>query len=358
MRVGIITQPLYANYGGILQNFALQQVLKGTGHAPVTLDYMPSLSFGRYLLYAGKGLLCALSPTRRHPIKPYKHFLERPANIDAFVRNHIRLTQTIPAYTKRLLRKTGVEALIVGSDQVWRYAYTSHYIRDMYLAFARDYSCPKLAYGASLGVETWDYPNDVTRDVRELVKQFNAISVREDSGVVLCREQLGVEARIVLDPTLLLDASVYDNFCSAPAPEEAPYLAAYVLDRNEEKDAYIQSLAISKGLVVKEMTVSDQGASIEEWLTTIRNAAFVVTDSYHGSLFSILFQRQFQTILNKERGADRFTTIFGKLGLRDVLLATIPATPAIGSEIDYPAVRTKLETLRRESLAYLADVLK
>ena len=78
MRVGIVTQPLYANYGGILQNFALQQVLRKMGHTAVTLDYMPSLSFGRYLLYAGKGVLCALSPSRRHPINRITIFWNGP----------------------------------------------------------------------------------------------------------------------------------------------------------------------------------------------------------------------------------------------------------------------------------------
>ena len=358
MRIGIVTQPLYANYGGILQNYALQQVLKTMGHTPVTLDYMPSLSFGRYLLYAGKGVLCALSPSRRHPIKPYRRFLERPDSIDTFVRNQIDLTRTIQEYTKKTLRKYGIETLIVGSDQVWRYAYASHYIQDMYLDFAREYPCRKIAYGASFGTDIWDYPNHISAEIKNLAKAFDAISVREDSGVTLCRENLGITAQTVLDPTLLLNADQYERFCTGPEPEEAPYLAAYVLDQNDEKNAYIQALAESKRLNIRQMTVSEKGASIEEWLTSIRNAAFVVTDSYHGSLFSIIFRKQFQTFINKERGADRFLTLFGKMGLTDRLLDKIPTELTIKAPIDYTSVEMKLQQLKVESIAFLRNSIK
>lgn len=358
MKVGIVTQPLYANYGGILQNYALQQVLKKMGHTPVTLDYFPSLSFGRYLLYFGKSVVCLLSPSKRHPIKPYKHYLERPAAIDAFVRNNIDTIETISNYSRKILHKYGIEALIVGSDQVWRYAYNAYVLEDMYLAFAKGYPCKKIAYAASFGVEMWDYPEEKSEKATALAKQFDAVSVREDSGVGLCRENLGVEAITVLDPTLLLAETDYERFCKAPSTGDKPYLAAYILDINAEKKEYIEALAIIKGLEIKDMTVTDKGISIEEWLTTIRNAEYVITDSYHGSLFSIIFQKQFQTILNKERGADRFFTLFGELGLTDRLLDEIPSSTMAMDSIDYSAVNQKLKQLQNESNAFLQHSLK
>lgn len=344
MKIGIVTQPLYANYGGILQNYALQQVLKQMGHDPVTLDYMPSLSFGRYILYAGKGLLCALSPSKRHPIKPYHHFLQRPANIDSFVRSNINLTRTVPEYSRRLLEKNGIEALIVGSDQVWRYSYNSHYLEDMYLAFAKDYPCRKIAYAASFGVEKWDYPEVKLLEIKDLIKQFHSVSVRENSAALMCEENLDVKARVVLDPTLLLDASDYECFCARPELNSAPYLVAYVLDKNEEKDALISTTAKERCLRIKEMTVSENGNSIEEWLTTIKNADYVITDSYHGCLFSLLFNKQFRVLINKERGEDRFLTLFERLGLKD-------------SGLDYGLITSRLDVLRKQSIKFLSENL-
>ena len=357
MKIGIVTQPLYANYGGILQNFALQQVLKQMGHDPVTLDYMPSLSFGRYILYAGKGMLCALSPSKRHPIKPYHHYLRRPAKIDSFVRCNINLTRTIPEYNKRLLERNGIEALIVGSDQVWRYSYNSHYLEDMYLAFAKDYPCRKMAYAASFGIEKWDYPNARASEARDLIKQFDAVSVRENSSAVLIKEKLGTEADVVLDPTLLLEAGEYERFVSKPDLSEAPYLAAYILDINDEKSSYVDALAKAKNLTVKNMTVSESGCSIEEWLSNLKNAEYVITDSYHGSLFSILFGKQFQTFINKERGADRFYTLFGQLDLQDRLLDSSSLSLASQRVIDYSTISLKLQKLRELSLSYLESSL-
>lgn len=357
MKTGIITQPLYANYGGILQNYALQQVLKEMGHEPVTLDYMPSLSLGRYILYAGKGLLCALSPSKRHPIKPYRHFLQRPPKIDSFVRNNVTLTGSLTDYTKRVLKRNGIDALIVGSDQVWRYSYNSHYIEDMYLAFAEGYPCKKIAYGASFGVEKWNYPENKTNEARALAKQFDAVSVREDSGSRLCRDSLGIEAVTVLDPTLLLCAADYEKFCASPNPAEPPYLAAYVLDLTEEKEEYIRKVAAAKGLEVKMMTVSNAGVSIEDWLSSIKNAQYVITDSYHGSIFSIIFGKQFLTFINKKRGADRFITLFGKLGLLAHLADGSAVEPESSDEIDYSTVHKELAILREQSLQFLSSSL-
>ena len=353
MRVGIITQPLYANYGGILQNYALQQVLIRMGHTPVTLDYMPSLSFGRYIMYWGKSVLCALSPTKRHPIKSYSHFLQRPANIDSFVRSNIHLTKTLPNYSKKILKENGIEAIIVGSDQVWRYAYNSHYILDMYLAFAKDYPCIKIVYGASFGTDKWDYPEETTNSARELAQQFNAVSVRESSGIALCKEHLNVEAKGVLDPTLLLTAADYEGFCSVPEGEETPYLAAYVLDKSEEKTAFIQAEAKSRNLKVKVLTVSEKAASVEDWLTTIRNATFVITDSYHGCLFSTIFEREFYAFINHSRGANRFETILSNLGLSNRLVNYPSSAEDKFSIIDYSVVNQNLESLRHSSLDYL-----
>lgn len=346
MKVGIVTQPLYANYGGILQNYALQQILKKMGHEPITLDYMPSLSFGRYILYVGKGVLCSVFPSKRHPIKPYRPFLKRPYVIDSFVRTNIILSKTVAVYTKRLLKKSGIDALIVGSDQVWRYSYNSHHIEDMYLAFVRDYPCKKIAYGASFGVDKWDYPIVRTNEAKCLIKRFNAVSVREKSSALLCKEFLGVDAEVVLDPTLLLEASEYLKFCADLSPISTPYIAAYILDDNEEKEAFIQAVAEERGLRVNKMTVSDEGNSIEEWLSTIKNAEYVITDSYHGCLFSLLFEKQFKLFVNKERGADRFYTLAESLGIE------------YDGVIDYKKVIDRLNVYREQSFRFISENLK
>lgn len=357
MKVGIVTQPLYANYGGILQNYALQQVLIKMGHEPITLDYMPSLSFGRYILYAGKNLLYSLIPSKRHPLKPYHHFLQRPKGFELFVDKYIAHTSKIASYSARQLLKNRIEALVVGSDQVWRYQYNTEIIEDMYLAFAKGVKCRKVAYAASFGVEKWDYPEEITSIVKDFIRDFDAISVRESSAVTLCKDILEVEAKVVLDPTLLLSAEDYAPICQIIRKNEEPYLAAYVLDEDELKHYVIDSLAKEKGLAVKRMTVSNNGCSVEEWLSTIRNAEYVITDSFHGSVFSIIFRKQFYTFINKGRGSDRFYTLFGDLGLMDRLLEDSTVKLRCNEIIDYKLVYERLSLLRDRSTAFLKEAL-
>ncbi len=351
MRVGIITQPLYTNYGGILQNYALQQVLKKMGHTPITLDYLPTLTPSRYALSIGKGLFCSFPPHW-----PNRFWKRRP-EIESFIQSNISVSKTFSHYSKDILKEYGIDAVIVGSDQVWRYSYNWHYIEDMFLAFAADYPCKKIAYAASFGIDEWDYPQNKYLAVKGLVDHFTAISVREDSGVRLCKDYLAVNAAVVLDPTLLLDASVYERFCKAPEPSSKPYLAAYILDINAEKKQYIEAIAQTKDLEIKDMTVADKGISIEEWLTIIRNAEFVITDSYHGSLFSIIFDKQFQTIVNRERGANRFLTVFNKLGISDRLIYSLPDKPKDTGQFDPRYVKKKLDSLINDSSNFLHSSL-
>ena len=357
MRIGIVTQPLVANYGGILQNYALQQVLKKLGYEPITLNYMPSLKLGRYLLYAGKAVLCASFPSKRHPIKPYRRYLKRPAVIEPFIQNNISLTRIVPDYSKRLLKKYGIDGIVVGSDQVWRYSFNSHYIEDMYLDFAKDYHCLKLSYAASFGEDDWRYPIDVTEQAKSLIKQFKAVSVREHSAATLCHEYLGVEALTVLDPTLLLSSSDYEQFCNEFSVDENPYMAVYLLDENDEKNLFIEDMAKVKGLRIKKMAKSSPKRSVEEWLTTLKNADYVLTDSYHGSIFSIIFEKQFLTFNNKRRGEDRFHTLFDALKLQDRLIEPSSSVESVYERIDYPSINSKLQELREESISYLKSAL-
>ena len=357
MNVGIVTQPLCANYGGILQNFALQRILKTLGYTPVTLDYMPSLSIGRYLLYVGKWGGSLLLQGRRRPLKPYHHFLERPAAIDTFVQKELSVTRMLSRYSASELKRNRIDALIVGSDQVWRYSYNSQNFKDMFLAFAKGYPCRKTAYGASFGVEKWDCPMNVRPVISRLASQFDRLSVREDSGAKLCKEHFGINAEVVLDPTLLLSASEYEKFCEKTESGEDPYLAAYVLDMNQEKRECIEAVAIIKNLKIKNLSVSDKGVSIEEWLTTLRNADFIITDSYHGSLFSIIFRKQFRTITNIERGADRFCTLFQRLRLMDVLMDNTAFMPDLSVVIDYGPVFEVLRQLQDSSISFIRKSL-
>ena len=156
-----------------------------------------------------------------------------------------------------------------------------------------------MAYAASFGTDQWEYTPEQEAECARLAKLFDAISVREASGVGLCKEHFDVEATHVLDPTLLLTANDYNDLCKGIEPRE-PFVFAYILDMTEQKVAEIKAFAEAKGLscFIKsaDADISDAD-SIELWLSYFRDAAYVITDSFHGTAFSINYNN-FITIYN------------------------------------------------------------
>lgn len=352
MKIGIVTQPLHNNYGGLLQNYALQQVLKRLGHEPKTIDFVVRTSFTRYLLSTCKQLLIAILKCRRPKLKPYVAVptFRKPIMAD-FVNNHIDRTKIVHSYTEDILKEERFDAVITGSDQVWRPMYNK-YIEDMYLKFVPN-NIKKIAYAASFGVDTWEYTPKQTKRCAKHAKRLAAISVRENTGVALCKDYLGVNATSVLDPTLLAGAEAYKPLIKNKT-EEQDYLFAYILDITPEKQAYVEGMAKSKGLkTIIKSADKDASLSVEDWLSMIANSSFVITDSFHGTVFSILFHREFYSIVNIARGGTRFASLLCPLGLdhRMVDMSQLQLTKS--SHIDWENVDNLLEKQREQSISFL-----
>lgn len=357
MKIGIVTQPLYNNYGGLLQNYALQQVLKRLGHEQKTIDFVGRISFTRYLLSTCKQLLIAVLKRRRPKIRPYVAIptFRNPVMAN-FVNNHIHRTRIVHSYSKEIIKEEHFDAIISGSDQVWRPMYNM-YIEDMYLRFVPD-NIKKIAYSASFGVDTWEYSSKLTRRCAKHAKRLDAISVREATGVELCNTHLEVKAEHVLDPTILAGADAYKPLLKEKT-EEQDYLFAYILDITPEKQAYVEGMAKGKGLkaIIKS---ADKNAtlSVEDWLSMIANSSMVVTDSFHGSVFSILFHREFYSIVNIARGGTRFSSLLKPLGL-DYRKGDVSQLQSLEpSSIDWKQVDHILNKQRQDSMNFLTNALK
>ena len=356
MKIGILTQPLHNNYGGLLQNFALQQVLKRLGHEPKTIDFVGRVSFTRYLLSTCKQLLISVLKCRRPQIRPYVAIPTfRNSIMTDFVNNHIDTTRIVHSYTKEIINEEHFDAVITGSDQVWRPIY-NRYIEDMYLKFVPN-NVKKIAYAASFGVDTWEYNAELTKTCSKYAKRLNAISVRESTGVALCKDYLGVDAKCVLDPTILAGADAYKPLLKEKKGPD--YLFAYILDITPEKQAYVESMAKSKGLeVIIKSADKNATLSVENWLSMIANSSMVVTDSFHGTVFSILFHREFYSIVNIERGGTRFSSLLCPLGLEYQMGDVSQLTFTEQSPIDWKQVDCLLDEQRQDSMNFLTNALK
>lgn len=357
MRIGIVTMPLRNNYGGILQNYALQRVLERMGHQPLTVNLLPRRFFWRYLLTTCKSALLYLIPGRRRPFVPY---CERPKpQMREFVDKHIVCTRTVSKYSPKLLKEYRVGCLVVGSDQVWRPRYNK-YPEDMFLRFARRADVKRVAYGASFGVGGMEFSRKQLRRCTPLLQKFDRVSVREASGVGLCREYFHTEAECVLDPTMLLTREDYADACKDVPVRRDGFLACYVLDMTEELREYAARTAGRFHLKPLYLTANREAAvSVGAWLAVFRDTGYVITDSFHGTVFSIIFEKPFVSVINRKRGAERFVSLLRAFQLEGRLMQSVNDLEgdSCNAPIDWRKVRGILSCERYKSVEFLQKAL-
>lgn len=359
MRVGLLTLPLFNNYGGLLQAAALYRELGQRGHEPLVL--MKKYERPVTLRYAAKVL-------RRLPAQDIAG-LRSVARDRAVHQPFVELTmprRTHEFYSLRELRRTieseDLDAVVVGSDQVWRSKYLSD---EDWRSFLLDVpSVRRLSYAASFGID--ELPGDDRRETaRRLLDGFEALSVRETAAKGLLEHELGLGGvEVTLDPTLLADDDFYQPLYDvAVGQSEAPYVFSYILDQEYQRLGYDRRVAaaLGNGCAVRHLGLYETGekATVGRWLRHFRDAAFVVTDSYHGTLMAIRHRKGFVAIGNESRGLSRFESLLSLVGLSDRLLTKAgPAIEELAKEpIDYVAVCRRLDGLRRQSNRFLDDAL-
>ncbi len=260
--------------------------------------------------------------------------------------------------TSKMLSKTvsklNLDAIIVGSDQVWRAQYAPN-IEDYFLGFLPpDATARRISYGASFGTPTTDFTREQSQRCSALIKQFDAISVREKSGVNICRTIFGVRALHVIDPTLLLGASEYQRFFKEK-PEEATKgtLFVYILDQQKEKLNAAKIIAAELNLEINiiEYIPEDSRKSlkeriappVEQWLEQLYKSHYVFSDSYHACLFSIIFEKPFIIYSNDKRGTARFDSLLDLFQLEERRIKN-------SSELNREKIHSKLNWKRIQIL--------
>lgn len=346
MRIGILTLPFEANYGWAVQRWALYHTIEKLGHQPTIINRRWSSnntscinSFKRFVYY---NVICPR----------FKRFVDKETP------SVTPVTRT-PEETFEVSKH--LDAVIVGSDQVWRIENTRLAGLDFFLDFLKDSPIKRLSYAASFGKDTWQGTEDETIKVKNLLQKFNAISVREDSGVCLCNNLFDVESSHVLDPTLLLTADDYNQLLSKPKSRQE--LVTYILDSTEEKRNTVSEIARQCNL--KEVNLYPSRSftfykSVYTWLEKIRDAHYVVVDSFHGMVFCILFHKQFAVFANSKRGLTRFTSLLGMLGLIERMTTVFgkeEVLKILKQPIDYVSVESMLATHRKKSLGFLENNL-
>lgn len=376
MKVAIMTQPLGKNYGGIIQTWALQQVLKKAGHTPVTIDRQADAKSSVYqVARLGKRTLKKALGQWSAPINFERHLPNILRHTHAFIGQHINMSESLDSTAKLTahFEREQYDAVIVGSDQTWRPRYSPN-IDNYFLDFLRGSDIKRIAYASSFGVDEWEFTDEQTSRCAALAKQFHAISVRENSGVDLCAKHLGVVANHVLDPTLLLPKESYEALYSNKEVPARQGIYTYILDKAHWKDQVVETAerVLGKTQYKNQPKISMSSLSssnpddytmpsLEGWIKGFADAEFVITDSFHGTVFSIIFNKPFISLINPDRGASRFYSVADALGLAGRLLSDFDeraVTAVLKAPIDYLNVKNKLAGLRSRSQIFIDEQIE
>lgn len=371
MKVAILTIRIHSNFGYIMQMYALQKTIEKAGYEAYTTQLrLEPMTFGQRLKYLFKGLVLKYmlhrpaTPFRKFPTKRQMEIMD--ANTWDFIKNNCKLTRYIPSVDKLSELADDYDVFVVGSDQVWRRRYSID-IPSFFFSFLPE-GKKRIAYAASFGISENDYGEELTETCRKLLAKFSAVGVREKTAVKLCEEEFGTKATQVLDPTLLLTKEDYLGLIDSNKVGEMPtqpFLLLYVIDTSLEKTAVAEKIAAMKSLAIyriKPSDFKDVGARrlrdciyphISTWLYAFCHASYIVTDSFHGTAFSIIFEKPFLTFGNVSRGLDRMVTLMELCGLKDRLYQE----NFRDKEIDYKRVLERLNEERKKSQCFLISNL-
>ena len=345
--VGILGYWYATNYGSVITYYALYKIIENLGYTAMLID----------------------RPEKEKDAEPLtvfsREFLNKYCNI------------SISPKWKDLEQINDLcDSFIVGSDQVW----TRDAIRLMgyyfFLSFITD-DKKKIAYSCSFGQDKFEALPNTIRRVKYYLKKFDAISVRENSGVKILRETLGVDGQQVLDPIFLLPSSEYEKIATkAQQFEQGNYILSYILDPNEAKKQAL--LFVSKKVKLKLVNLLDGryntyeknkaimnlentkcNVMMEDWVNYFMNADFVVTDSHHGLAMAIIYNKPFICINNPARGGTRFTSLLSMLNLEERLITPDQImADHLYEPIEYNRVNEILDEKREQALNWLKSALE
>lgn len=358
MKIGIITFHYVTNYGAVLQAYALQQYLTKMGHQAVIIDYFP-LSRQKPL---NKRLLA------RRPRAMLAKLIEfrKEASISRFRERNLCLTARYHSLTELQASPPQCDAYICGSDQIWNPHFTAQGENkkptlSYFLDFGDD-AVMRISYAASFGCTS--YSDYLMEFVKPALSRFGDLSVREETGRNILHSIGFKNVDVVPDPTLLLDKEDYAGLCAKNRRQNANAVFIYALHLNQNFMTAISSELKRTYRTLICDTNSYWAPGIEDWLMAISSAKCVVTNSFHGVVFSILFNKNFVAIPVEGPNAgmnDRLHTLLGQLGLIDRILPALASNklhPTLAKPINWEAVNTRLQKLRIKGANFLTNALE
>lgn len=361
MKIGIITWHYYNNVGSNLQAYAMQKILKNLGHKPIFINY-------RYKIYKDSFLKKIIKNFCIKIDKFFPNLINEKMRFGAYRFQKEELNQTEEIYDKKKLEKIAskFDAVVCGSDQIW----APNVFDEVYMLSFVDQQIKKIAYAPSIGLNV--IPENLIEKYKKYIRRIDNVSTREDNGVKLLKEYCDIEATQVLDPTLLIEKDEWLELTKGENSINEKYIFIYLLGEKEWIRNWIQEF--SNNLKMKVILLSNfkndkkytdfhyKAVGPKKFIKLISEAQYVLTDSFHGMIFSILLKKQFYIFdrFNSDEKLcqnSRIISLLKLLELEDRRIKSNDKVKLLEKKIDYEKTDKSLKKEREKSLKFLLDSL-
>lgn len=365
MKTAVITFHSAHNYGATLQTWALQKALKKLGTDPCVIHYHPQVidrlyevpkldtvkKRGQYLFHK--------SVRERHKQLKLKY-----SKYNAFIKSHLELAGDYTTYDELLANPPKADCYIAGSDQIWNPDHTDGADPAYLLRFLPENVC-RVAYAASIGRER--FPAQYEAEYTEGIRSFSAVSVREVTAKTAVEKAFGREVPVVLDPTMLLTKAEYEEI-KVPTKRKEKYILVYMMENNRELISLANRISVVTGFPIIQRKPgrifhselpSFFTDTPGEFLGELEKAEYVITNSFHGTVFSMIYEKPFVSMLHTETGS-RISDLLKSVGMEEHLIRPKRKFRSMEQFAikDALALRRRIAELRRESICFLKEALQ
>ena len=365
-KVGIITFHTAINYGGHLQAYALQTAISQMGMSAEIIDYTKKVehkSVGHYI----EAILGIFKIIKIKKYRKSSEYLLRKEKFQNFDKHYFFLSQKCENRNDVLRLSKDYLAIVCGSDQIWNPFHT--HCNDIFYGGTIEQN-RRIAYAPSFGTDS--IPKRIQVDYKRLLNAVNYLSVRELSGARIIEELTGRKSLVVVDPTLLISKDVWLSLVHNSKNDymeysNKPFVVCYFLGKHERDLKTINDYFYEKGILVLNISQTPNGKynntidvfpGVEEFLFLICNSLAVFTDSYHGTMFSIIFERDFYSITRNDTKVNlnsRIGSFLSKIHCSEHMVKNVSYNLLNNMSVDYHTINETLTEWKKESYSFLRE---
>ena len=365
-KIGVVTWYEGPNYGTVLQALAMQLYLKSLGYDPYLVNYkvpyIPNKTNKRNLKDIISKIIIRLYK------KLHSNIIQRKQqDLKNIILNNCNMTELVKNDNDYIKICNCFDTLIFGSDQIWN----PNWFHPYYYGYYKDIHCNLISYASSFGVN--EIPKDKKNKIIDAIRRFNYISVREKKGFSIINKIVKKECSIVGDPTLLIEKEDWNKLCISNKVPNCDYILCYMLNDNFNHWKAIKRFAKKKKLPFYIITYGGYSylqskniitdANIGDFLDLIKNAKYIITDSFHGSIFSLIFEKQFilferHNPHNSVSQNSRLYNLMDVVGLENRIVKYNKNKIDEINRIDYSKVNARINILKNKSKKYLVNAIE